>query len=89
MSNIIKFNIQFKSSAAKEFRNLPQELKKRVITKIDLLVSNPLPKEVKKLKGKNNYYRLRIGVYRIVYELHNKDKMILVTRIRHRKDVYE
>ena len=89
MSDIINFGIQFKSSAAKEFRNLPQDIKKRVITKIDLLSSNPLPKDVKRLKGKNDYYRLRIGVFRIVYELHQTDKMILITRIRHRRDAYK
>ena len=52
MGESTSFDIQFKSSAAKEFRNLPQEIKKRVITKIDSLSSNPLPKNVKKLKGK-------------------------------------
>ena len=46
MSETANFDIQFKSSAAKEFRNLPQEIKKRVITKIDILSSNPFPKEV-------------------------------------------
>ena len=48
MSHTVSFDIQLKSSAAKEFRNLPQEIKKRVITKIDSLSSNPLPKDVKK-----------------------------------------
>jgi mRNA-degrading endonuclease RelE of RelBE toxin-antitoxin system len=47
----VRFEIEFKASAAKEFRNLPQEIKQRVVTKIDLLSSNPFPKEVKKLKG--------------------------------------
>ena len=89
MSDNVSFDIQFKSSAAKEFRNLPQDIKKRVITKIDLLSSDPFPKEVKKLKGKNDYYRLRVGSYRIVFELHQKEKRILITRIRHRRDVYE
>ncbi len=62
------FDIQFKSTAAKEFRNLPLEIKKRIIDKIDLLSLDPLPKGVKKLKGKNDYYRLRVGAYRIVYD---------------------
>jgi mRNA interferase RelE/StbE len=88
MGNIENFEIQFASSAAKEFRNLPSEIKKRAIAKIDILSSNPFPKEIKKLKGKNNFYRLRVGAYRIVYELHQDDKMILITRIRHRRDVY-
>ena len=89
MSDIANFNIQFKSSAAKEFRNLPQEIKNRVISKIDSLPSNPLPKEVKKLKGKNDFYRLRVGVYRIVYEIHQNEMIIIITRIRHRRDVYK
>ena len=89
MSDTANFNIQFKSSAAKEFRNLPQEVKKRVIVKIDSLPLNPVPKDVKKLKGKNDFYRLRVGVYRIVYELHQNDKILLITRIRHRRDVYK
>ena len=89
MSENVIFEIQFKSSAGKEFRDLPQDIKKRVITKIDLLSSNPLPKDVKKLKGKNDYYRLRVGVFRIVYELHQSEKMILITRIRHRHDAYK
>ena len=79
MSEPARFDIQFKSSSAKEFRNLPQKIKKRVITKIDSLSSNPHPKDVKKLKGKNDFYRLRVGVYRIVYELHQKDKLIVIT----------
>ena len=89
MTDILKFEIQFTSSTAKEFRNLPSEIKKRAITKIDLLSSNPIPKEVKKLKGKNDYYRLRVGTYRIVYELQRDNSIILMTRIRHRRDVYK
>ncbi len=88
MSNAVKFEVQFLSSAAKEFRNLPQEIKKRAITKIDLLSSNPFPKDSTKLKGKNDFYRMRIGVDRIIYESHKDVNMILITRIRHRKDIY-
>jgi mRNA interferase RelE/StbE len=83
------YDIQFKSTTAKEFRNLPLDIKKRIIDKIDSLASNPLPKGVKNLKGKNDYYRLRVGVYQIVYELLLTKNMIIVTRIRHRKDVYQ
>ncbi len=89
MSDNIEFEVQFKSSAVKEFQNLPQDIKKRVIKKIDLLSLTPLPGDVKKLKGKNDYYRLRVGVYRIVYELNQTDQIIVVTRIRHRRDVYQ
>jgi mRNA interferase RelE/StbE len=89
MSDVVKFEIHFLSSAAKEFRNLPQEIKKRAIIKIDSLASNPLSKDVKKLKGKNDYYRIRIGAHRIVYEIRQENNMVLITRIRHRRDVYK
>ena len=89
MSDVVKFEVQFLSSAAKEFRNLPQEIKKRAITKIDSLASNPFPKASKKLKGKNDFYRIRIGPYRVIFEIRNDENIILITRIRHRSDVYK
>ena len=52
-----------------------------------MLIENPRPKISKKLKGKDSY-RLRIGDYRIVYNIDDKNKTITVFRIRHRKDVY-
>ena len=82
------YRTEFLSSAAKEFRNLEDEIKRRVVVAIDELVENPRPKGVRKLRGHKKLYRIRVGSYRVVYELDDAAKLIRVTRIRHRDEVY-
>jgi mRNA interferase RelE/StbE len=85
MSN---YNLSFKSSAAKEFRKLSPQVKQRITDAIERLIVNPRDSGVVKLKGDDNLYRLRVGDYRIVYEIDDLINKITVTRIRHRRDVY-
>ena len=82
-----KYKVYFKPSAEKELRSLPKNIAESAILKIDILIENPRPRISKKLKGEDSY-RLRIGDYRIVYNIDDKNKVITVFRIRHRKDVY-
>jgi mRNA interferase RelE/StbE len=83
-----EYQIKFKSSAAKEFRKLPSEIKERIREALNQLTENPLPSGVIKLKGDEGLFRIRIGDYRIVYEIDDSVKLVRVTRVRHRKDVY-
>ena len=85
MSN---YNVKFKSSAAKEFRKVPSHIKERVVDTIEKLLDNPRCSGVAKLKGDDDLYRVRVGEYRIIYEIDDNDKKIVRTRIRHRRDVY-
>ncbi len=55
---------------------------------MDGLAVNPRPKGVKKLSGLDDLYRIRVGDYRIVYQIHDDRLIVLVVRIGHRKDVY-
>ncbi len=82
------WEIEFKKSAAKELRALPEKDKKMVWDKIKTkLVSNPCIGE--KMKGKfKGLWRLRVGVYRIIYEIHNERIVVLILRIADRKDSY-
>ncbi len=57
--------------------------------KIDGLVRNPRPAGVEKLKGLPNLYRLRIGDYRLLYQIQDKILLMLVVQIGHRREVYE
>ena len=82
-----KYRVYFKPSAEKELRSLPKNIAESAILKIDTLTENPRPRISKKLKGEDSY-RLRIGNYRMVYNIDDKNKTITVFRIRHRKDVY-
>ena len=82
------YRIEFVTSAAKEFRALDQVIKRRVTSTIESLRQEPRSTDVRKLLGHQNLYRIRVGVYRIVYEIDDQAKLIRVTRIRHRRDVY-
>jgi len=61
---------------------------KRIIPKIKELAENPKPQWSRKIKGSKNDWRIRVGDYRILYEIDARAKKINVMRIRHRKDVY-
>lgn len=82
------YEIEIFSSAANEFRSLPSNVKEKTSDIIDGLINNPRPSGFKKLRGKKDLYRIRAGVYRMVYKIDDKNKRIQITRIRHRKDVY-
>ena len=82
------YRIEFSSSAAKEFRELTGELKKRVGVVVDKLSENPRPTGVRKLAVSEKLYRVRVGDYRIVYEINDGASAIRITRIRHRKEAY-
>ncbi|PZV06570.1 MAG: type II toxin-antitoxin system mRNA interferase toxin, RelE/StbE family [Leptolyngbya sp.] len=83
------YEVQFKASAAKEFRKLTLDVKGRIQKAIDGLRTDPRPAAMKKLAGETNLYRIRVGDYRVVYEIDDSHQFIVVTRVRHRRDVYQ
>jgi mRNA interferase RelE/StbE len=82
------YNVQFVASAAKEFRALPDDIKRRVGLAVETLRKNPVSTDARKLRGHERLYRIRVGHYRIVYEIDHKSRIIQVTRVRHRREVY-
>jgi mRNA interferase RelE/StbE len=86
---VAKYAVDIKPSARKELENLSDKLIARLLPKIEGLASNPRPSGCKKLRGYKDLWRIRIRDYRIVYILDDDHKMLSVTRIAHRKDVYE
>ncbi len=83
------FKIYIERKAEKELKNLPKDIKNKAIKEILNLKNNPFPLKVRKIMGTKNCYRLKVGDYRIVYEVDAKEKIINIFRIRHRKDVYK
>lgn len=77
-----------KSSAAKDLDRLPDQIARRIADRLQGLEQDPFPPNSKKLSGRNNTYRLRVGDYRVVYIVNTPLKQIFVTKVRHRKDVY-
>ncbi len=82
------YKIEWKNSAYKELQKLPRPLITKVIAAVQDLSNNPYPSGVKKLIGSEYSYRVRIGDYRIVYEVFENRLIIEIVRVRHRKDVY-
>jgi len=60
----------------------------RIVETVEGLAENPFPHGVEKLSGSEHTYRVRLGDYRIVYEVVTESKLIEIQRVRHRKDVY-
>lgn len=60
----------------------------RLGRRIDSLAENPRPQGVKKLSGEDDMYRIRVGDYRIIYQIREKSLVVLIVRIGHRSDVY-
>ena len=83
-----KFTVHFKPSADRQLQRLPAAVQKRIVAEVAALAENPRPAGVVKLVGDDNLWRLRIGDYRVVYEIHDARLVVLVLRVAHRKDVY-
>jgi mRNA interferase RelE/StbE len=82
------YEVLLEQAAERDLKKLPSEMFKRIISKIKELARNPKPQWSRKIKGSKNDWRIRVGDYRILYEIDARAKKINVMRIRHRKDVY-
>ena len=82
------FRIEWKKSTRKDLRRLPSATVDRIIGAVEGLAENPFPHGAEKLSGSEHAYRIRLGDYRVVYEVVAESKLIEVQRVRHRKDVY-
>jgi mRNA interferase RelE/StbE len=82
------YAVELKPAAIRDLKKLSRGLQKRIAAKIDGLTDDPRPRDVEKLSGKEPYYRLRIGDYRIVYEIKENILLVLVIRVSHRREVY-
>ncbi len=83
-----EFAVTFARSARKELERLSGDLTERILEAIEALTADPRPPGVTKLKGQRNLWRLRVGDYRVVYSIDDAAKVVDVSLIRHRRDVY-
>ncbi|MEL6927379.1 MAG: type II toxin-antitoxin system RelE/ParE family toxin [Cyanobacteria bacterium J06600_6] len=82
------YTIKFDRKVKKDFRSIPIQDIKRIKSAIQDLCNDPRPNGCTKLKGSNDYYRIRVGSYRIVYSIEDKNLLVLVVRVGHRRDIY-
>jgi mRNA interferase RelE/StbE len=81
------YRLTFKKSVTKDFRLIPKDDVGRILKRIEALAHDPRPMGSEKLSGKERF-RLRQGVYRIVYEIQDEELVIVVVKVGHRREVY-
>jgi len=84
----LKYTIELKNSAAKALRKLPRSIQNRIANKINSMENNLPAPETTKMEGNNPFHKVRVGDYRIIYEIQKDILVILVVKIGNRKDVY-
>jgi len=82
------YKVALTQRAAKEADALGDEDHDRVLDAFDGLKLNPRPDGVRKLQGRDNDWRIRVGRFRIIYSVDDKEKLVIVRRVAHRKEAY-
>jgi mRNA interferase RelE/StbE len=82
------YEVLIERTAERDLRSLSSPLFLRVIPHIRALAENPRPAGCHKLVGSKNDWRIRIGDYRVIYEIDDRQKLVKVFRVRHRREVY-
>lgn len=83
----MRYTVEIETRAAREIRALPKREQARVLARIEELAGTPRPVGCIKLAG-TSAWRIRSGVYRIIYHILDKRLLITVVRVAHRRDVY-
>lgn len=81
------YKIEFSKRVRKDFKGLPRNDANRILRKIEALALNPRPPDSKKLTNDQSY-RIRIGNYRVLYEIEDGRLIVLVLKVGNRQDVY-
>lgn len=84
----MSYRIQIKRSAAKALKKIPKTEQKRIANKIDSLADGLPNPDTTKMKGDNPFHKVRVGDYRIIYEIQEDILVIMVVKVGHRKDIY-
>jgi mRNA interferase RelE/StbE len=83
-----EYQITFARSARKELEKLSSREANRIFSKIIDLTKDPRPKGCRKIVGETDLWRLRIGVFRVIYSIQDKDRVIDIVAVRHRSEAY-
>lgn len=84
----VPYQIFLKESVRKDTRRIPSVILDRILQRISILAKDPHPSESKKLRGEDTLYRIRVGLYRILYHIDTEAHIITIVRIGHRGRVY-
>jgi len=83
-----EYSVGFKSGVEKDLKKIDNIYLESIFFRIEQLSSDPIPHESKKISASENFYRIRSGKYRIIYQVNHDDTTVTVYYIRHRKTAY-
>jgi mRNA interferase RelE/StbE len=84
----VSYEVEIAPAAKRQIKKLPYDIQQKVVAKLEELAFEPRPDGVKKLEGSDNLYRVRLGKYRIIYEIQDGLLLVTVVKVKHRSDVY-
>jgi mRNA interferase RelE/StbE len=87
-TGIVTYQVEFTKKASKQLDKLSKDLQQKIKTKVQELADNPRPSGVVKLENSDDRYRIRVGDYRVLYEIQDDLLIVSVIRVGHRREVY-
>jgi mRNA interferase RelE/StbE len=84
----VSYRVELAPRVEKDLASIPESTRRRVKDCIDTLARKPRPAGTVKMKGLRNIWRLRVGAWRVVYEIRDDVLIVLVLRVAHRREVY-
>ncbi|AMD87667.1 plasmid stabilization protein [Actinomyces radicidentis] len=85
----MSYRVEFTSAAARQVRKLPRPVRGRVLDAVAQLAEDPRPHGAKKLVGERTAWRIRVGDYRVIYDVLDERLTVTVVRAAHRREVYQ
>ena len=85
----MKYSLRIAPAAERQLRQFDPQVRRRIQAAIELLAANPRPPKAAQLVGGAGEWRVRTGDYRIIYEIHDDQVLVLILRVGHRRDIYE
>lgn len=83
------YQVELAPAAQRQIKKLPTDVSRRIIQRLEELKLEPRPAKALKLEGEKDLYRVRVGDYRVVYQVRDDVLLILVVKVKHRRDVYK
>ena len=84
----MKYTVRLNAQVGKVLNRLPPDMRRRLVRRLEALEDNTRPRGVEKLAGVEELYRVRVGTYRIVYAIRDRELVVVIVRVGHRRDVY-
>jgi mRNA interferase RelE/StbE len=85
----VAYRVVIQESASKALRKLDEQIRRRVAVAVDALADDPRPPGIKAVAGEHGSYRIRVGDWRVLYEVDDDLRQVLIAKIGHRSTVYD